>query len=252
MWGRLHIKTTQILPYFCCIPLFQSFLSLYIPLSFANFSHLTKKKICRSADHRCIFICIYFSWIFVCIKGHPSSDSGPSEENFIYPTILCKLSTLNEKKICRSADHRCIFICIYFSWIFVCIKGHPSSDSGPSEENFMKRVQIQDDEEAKERERGNKKLCEQAVCELSSSQEFSSTQSAKEILRRRIEQRRLQQNGERFSRSQGNASLSNWALILSNLGYFCEVRSIIAACNKILGAYCRFDHWTVKSQVYLH
>ena len=73
----------------------------------------------------------------------------------------------------------------------------------------MKRVQIQDDEEAKERERGNKKLCEQAVCELSSSQEFSSTQSAKEILRRRIEQRRLQQNGERFSRSQGNATLSN-------------------------------------------
>ena len=131
MWGRLHIKTTQILPFFCCIPLFQSFLSLYIPLSFANFSHSTKT-------------------------------------------------------ICRSADHRCIFICIYFSWIFVCIKGHPSSDSGPSEENFMKRVQIQDDEEAKERERKNKKLCEQAVCELSSSQESSSTQSAKEILRRRL------------------------------------------------------------------
>ena len=196
MWGRLHIKTTQILPFFCCIPLFQSFLSLYIPLSFANFSHSTKK-------------------------------------------------------ICRSADHRCIFICIYFSWIFVCIKGHPSSDSGPSEENFMKRVQIQDDEEAKERERKNKKLCEQAVCELSSSQESSSTQSAKEILRRRIEQKRLQQNGERFSRSQGNATLSNWALILSNLGYFCEVRSIIAACWKIYVAHCGFDHWTVKSQVHL-
>ena len=29
--------------------------SLYIPLSFANFSHSTK-EICRSADHRCIFI----------------------------------------------------------------------------------------------------------------------------------------------------------------------------------------------------
>ena len=29
------------------------------------------------------------------------------------------------------------------------MKGHPSSDSGPSGENFMKRVQIRDDEEAK-------------------------------------------------------------------------------------------------------
>ena len=29
------------------------------------------------------------------------------------------------------------------------MKGHPSSDSGPSKENFMKRNQIQDDEEAK-------------------------------------------------------------------------------------------------------
>ena len=54
------------------------------------------------------------------------------------------------EKIRRSADHRCIFLCIYlFFLIFVCIKSHPSSDSGPSKENFMKRVQIQDDEEAK-------------------------------------------------------------------------------------------------------
>ena len=30
----------------------------------------------------------------------------------------------------------------------MCIKGYPSSDSGPSKGNFMKRVQIQDDEEA--------------------------------------------------------------------------------------------------------
>ena len=43
-------------------------------------------------------------------------------------------------------------------------------------------------------------------------------------------------------RSQDNANLSNWASILSNLGYFCEVRSIIAARDKIHGAYCRFDH----------
>ena len=67
----------------------------------------------------------------------------------------------------------------------MCIKGHPSSDSGPSKENFMKRVQIQDDEEAKSQGDGecrNKKLREQALCELSSSQESSSTQYVKEIL----------------------------------------------------------------------
>ena len=91
-----------------------------------------------------------------------------------------------------------------------------------------------------------------AVCESSSFQESSSTQSVKEILRRRIEQKRVQQNEERFSRSQDNATLSNWASILSNLGSFCEVRSIIAASVKINGAYCRFDHRTVKSQVHLH
>ena len=55
----------------------------------------------------------------------------------------------------------------------------------------------------------NKKLREQAVCELSSSQESSFTQSVKEILRRRIEQKRVQRNEERFSRSQDNATLSN-------------------------------------------
>ena len=88
----------------------------------------------------------------------------------------------------------------------------------------------------------NKKLREQAVCELSSSQESSFTQSVKEILRVRIEQKRVQQNEEHFSRSQDNATLSNWASILSNLGYFCEMRSIITACGKIHGAYCRFDH----------
>ena len=31
-----------------------------------------------------------------------------------------------------------------------------------------------------------------------------------------------------------------------------KVKSIIAACGKIHGAYCRFDHWTVKSQVHLY
>ena len=76
----------------------------------------------------------------------------------------------------------------------------------------MKRVQIQDDEEAKSQgdgERRNKKLREQALCELSSSQESWSTQYVKEILWRRIEQKRVQQNEESFSRSQDNATLSN-------------------------------------------
>ena len=71
---------------------------------------------------------------------------------------------------------------------------------------------------------------------------FFISSSSQDILRRRIEQKLVQQNEERFSRSQDNATLSNWASILSNLDYFCEVRSIIAACGKIHGAYCRFDH----------
>ena len=53
------------------------------------------------------------------------------------------------KKISRSADYIVVFYLLLFFLIFVCIKGYPSSDSGPSKENFMKRVQIQDDEEAK-------------------------------------------------------------------------------------------------------
>ena len=49
MRGRLHIKTTQIPPFFCYIPVFQSFLSLYISLSFAKFSRLRKNsRKCRS------------------------------------------------------------------------------------------------------------------------------------------------------------------------------------------------------------
>ena len=96
MRGHLHIKTTQISSFFCRIPVFLSFLSLHIPLSFANFFTL-EKKISRSADHRCIFIFVF---------------------------------------------------CFLFFLILLCIKGYPSSDSGPSKGKFMKRVQIQDDEEA--------------------------------------------------------------------------------------------------------
>ena len=115
MRGRLHIKTTQIPPFFCNIPVFRSLLSLYIPLSFTNFSHLRKK----------------FAGLRIIVVF--------------------------------------LFVFIYFL-IFVCSKGHPSSNSGPSKENFMKRVQIQDDEEAKSQgdgERRNKKLREQALYELS-------------------------------------------------------------------------------------
>ena len=65
--GRLHIKTTQIPPFFCCIPVFQSFLPLYIPVSFTNFSY-SRKKIRRSADHLCIFICICIFFLFSCVS----------------------------------------------------------------------------------------------------------------------------------------------------------------------------------------
>ena len=136
MWGRLHVKTTQIPPFFCCIPVFQSFLSIY-----------------------------YF--------------------------ILCKFFTL-AKKIRRSAGHRCIFICILFFFFFRVLPIlAPLKKISWKESKFqtMKRRNASDDGE-----RGNKKLREQAVCELSSSQESSSTQSVKEILRRRTEQKRVKQN----------------------------------------------------------
>ena len=94
MRGRLHIETTQIPPFFCCIPVFKSFFPLYIPVSFTNFSYSRKK----SAGARIIFV-------------------------FLFAFVI-------------------------FFFIFVCIKGHLSSNSGPSKENFLKRVQIQDDEEA--------------------------------------------------------------------------------------------------------
>ena len=79
------------------------------------------------------------------------------------------------------------------------------------------------------------------IFELSSSQEQSvkvrkgnfATQDLTEA---------VQQNEESFPRSLNNATLSIWASILSNLGYFCEVRSIIVVCGKIHDAFCRFDH----------
>ena len=57
-------------------------LSLYIPLSFANLSHLRKNsQECGSSLH--FYLYLIFFLIFSCIKGHPSSDSGPSKENFM-------------------------------------------------------------------------------------------------------------------------------------------------------------------------
>ena len=93
------------------------------------------------------------------------------------------------------------------------------------------------------------------IFELSSSQESSSTQSVKVRKGNFATQdwtEAVQQNEESFSRSLNNGTVSNWASILSNLGYFCEVRSIIVVCGKIHDAFCRFDHWTVKSQIPLH
>ena len=63
MRGRLSIKTTQIPPFFCCITVFQSFLSLYIPLYFANFFFTLAKKIRRSAGYRSLFVCNYFLFL---------------------------------------------------------------------------------------------------------------------------------------------------------------------------------------------
>ena len=105
------------------------------------------------------------------------------------------------EKIRRSADHRCICIYYYyyyyyylFSYVSKVIRLlilAPLKKISWKESKFktMKRRNASDDGE-----RGNKKLREQAVCELSSSQESSSTQSVKEILRRRTEQKRVKQN----------------------------------------------------------
>ena len=84
----------------------------------------------------------------------------------------------------------------------------------------MKRRNASDDEE-----RGHKKLREQAVCELSSSQESSSTQSVKEILRHGIEQKRVQQNEESYSRSQ--------VMLLFRIGLrSCQILVIFVKCSR--------------------
>ena len=128
----------------------------------------------------------------------------------IYHTILSRFFTLAEK-ILRSADRRLFVLYIFLNlrvyqrssvfWFWSLLKKILRKES---KLKTMKRRNASDDGE-----RGNKKLGEQAVCELSSSQESSSTQSVKDILRRRIEQKGVHQNEERFSRSQDNTTLSN-------------------------------------------
>ena len=114
---------------FCCIPVFQSFLSLYNSLSFTNFSHLCKNlQECGSSLYFYLYIYIYF-FEFSCV----------------WKVILLLILALLKK----------------ISW-------------KESKFKTIKRRNASDDEE-----RGNKKFREQAVCDLSSSQESISTQSVK-------------------------------------------------------------------------
>ena len=62
-----------------------------------------------------------------------------------YPLQIFLTCELNSQE-CGSSLYFYLYL---FFFIFACIKGLPSSDSGPPKENVMKRIQIQDDEEAK-------------------------------------------------------------------------------------------------------
>ena len=64
------------------------------------------------------------------------------------------------------------------------------------------------------------------IFELSSSQEQSIKVRKGKFATQDLTEA-VQQNEESFPRSLNNATLSNWVSVLSNLGYFCEVRSII-------------------------
>ena len=59
-------------------------LSLYISLSFTNFSHLRKNsQECGSSLYFYLYIYKFFFFlVFVFMKGYLSSDSGPSKRNF--------------------------------------------------------------------------------------------------------------------------------------------------------------------------
>ena len=88
MRARLRTKTTQISPFFCCIPVFQ-----YSNLSFPYLADLTilcqffsqlgefRKKLAGELN---------FFVIFVCIKGYQSSDSFPFKEAFVKRVLRSK------------------------------------------------------------------------------------------------------------------------------------------------------------------
>ena len=75
MQGRLYIKTTQIPPFFLLYSSIAILLFHIYPTILSRFFTLVE-KILRSADRRLFVLYIFFN--YVCIKGHPSSDSGPS------------------------------------------------------------------------------------------------------------------------------------------------------------------------------
>ena len=114
-----------------------------------------------------------------------------------YPTILCEFYHTCEKywQECGSSLY---FYFNFFINLFSCVSKiicllilAPLKKISWKEFKFktMKRRNASDDGE-----RGNKKLLEQAKCESSSSQESSSTPCVKNILRRWIEQKLVQQN----------------------------------------------------------
>ena len=116
MWGRLHIKTTQILPYFCCIPLFQSFLSLYIPLSFANFSHLTKKKFAG------VRIIVVFLFVFIFLEFSCVSKVihllilAPLKKILYIPLSFANFPHLTKKKFAG------VRIIVVFLFVFIFLE----------------------------------------------------------------------------------------------------------------------------------
>ena len=95
------------------------------------------------------------------------------------------------------------------------------------------------------------KLRTQAVCESSSSQESLSTPSVKDNLRSRIEQKLVQQNEERFSKSQDNATLWNSLFYSSqcHIGHVSATRENEAGvdlCYISVSAFGEIRTWAVK------
>ena len=79
------LRHSAFLLLYSSIPVFP-FLTLHVPLSFANFSYLRKKL----AGVRIVVVFFFFR-IFVCIKGYSSSDSGPLKENFRFSSWIFQI-----------------------------------------------------------------------------------------------------------------------------------------------------------------